>query len=194
MGRGRSRRREGSGGKFKQKGKKEEMEGERRGRCDGEQKRLGSPCVWTMDPARNKQNAWLLHPVLWLSFQPVNANTFLDPWEVADPRQGTTLPALTFPSLSIPSFHLYPFCTSLVFMLPSQHSLQPPCFSSAEQNHIFSYRFALSRASVQNKQGTQSSFCWAAMGLDEWAKWMPEAIEGLTAAHVYLHDDADGCS
>lgn len=149
MGRGRSRRREGAGGKFKPKRKEKRRWKERRGRCDGEQKRLGSP---SCGPWTQPEQAKCLAPSS--SFVAVISTCecktpFWTHGKLQTPRQGTTLPALTFPSLSIPSLPSVSFLHLTRFHAPlPQHSLQPPCFSSAEQNHIFSYRFALSQYKV----------------------------------------------
>lgn len=141
----REKQERGSGGKFKPKGKKRRWK-ERRGRCDGEQKRLGSPSCgpWTQP---GKQNAWLLHPVLWLSFQPVNAKHLSGPMGSCRPPDKGPLcqPSPSLLLVSLP-FHLYPFCTSLVFMLPSPTlPTAPMLFLQPRTKSHFSYQFTLSQ-------------------------------------------------
>ena len=70
-------------------------------------------------PSPSKRNPWLLHPVLRLSFQPVTAKHLSGLMGSCRPPDRGPLcqpsPSLLLASLP---FHLYPFCTSLVLMLP----------------------------------------------------------------------------
>lgn len=133
------------------KPKRKEKRGwkERRGRFEGKQKRLGSPSCgpWTQ-PEQAKSLAPLTSFVTIISICECKT-PFGTHGKLQTTRQGTILSALTFPSLSIPSLPSVSFLHLTRFHAPlPQHSLQPPHFSSAEQTHIFSYRFALSQYKV----------------------------------------------
>ena len=137
-GRGRSRRRGGTGEKFKPKRKDKRRWKERRGRCEGEQKRLGSPSCrpWTQ-PEQAKSLAPLSSFVAIISVCECKT-PFWTRVKSQTTRQGTTLSALTFPSLISLPFHLYPFCTSLVFMLPFPDTPYSPHTSPQQHKLTFS--------------------------------------------------------
>ena len=103
-------------------------------------------------------------------------------------------PSLSLLLVSLP-FHLYPFCTSLVFMLPFPNTPYSPHTSPQQNKLTFSPIDLLSLSIKCAEQATHTEFfLLGSMGLDEWAKRMLEAVEGLTAAHMYLHYNADGCT